>query len=474
MYSWRPTLNKTLSLKELWAELMECYKNVDVRCLALRDGGNWRNLMIVALASMKGKDDIKKEAEKDFSLLKELGVNEIRELGIFNDVLSKDDFLSFIDEMEKGRVTLNHQSIFLREGYGAWYIIEAPRVFRRGELADWPSVEYDLSGSPIEIPRDLDEKLESLGLLGGIDEVATIWLRVSTVRNYALNAMIVLPIYFKLEAFEASNNGLSLSFKVHRSLAPKLEVLLALREKCENAFRAIENKLIKFNEFQSSLTDSEFLRCEVRHKFKAFLNLKDEVYFCVRSGKLGLLHKDRVFFEDLLRRAEFKDPFINLLTKFISMDKIEKILQSEELLLEKKDASANFERLACYLLSLLGMRVIEMGDTRFRVVKEENGSSLGDIDIVAQDPRDGRLHVVQCTTGATVMDKISVLANVSDRLRRKGLQVEPLLMVKVRVAPEVKRNELRIRVVDREDLVRVIRALSVENIDEAKRILLGS
>jgi hypothetical protein len=72
------------------------------------------------------------------------------------------------------------------------------------------------------------------------------------------------------------------------------------------------------------------------------------------------------------------------------------------------------------------------------------------------------------------MDKISVLANVSDRLRRKGLQVEPLLMVKVRVAPEVKRNELRIRVVDREDLVRVIRALSMENIDEAKRILLGS
>jgi hypothetical protein len=46
--------------------------------------------------------------------------------------------------------------------------------------------------------------------------------------EYGINAVIVLPIYFDLKAFEMTDNEFSLFFKVHKCLYPKLEVLLTL------------------------------------------------------------------------------------------------------------------------------------------------------------------------------------------------------------------------------------------------------
>jgi hypothetical protein len=42
------------------------------------------------------------------------------------------------------------------------------------------------------------------------------------------------------------------------------------------------------------------------------------------------------------------------------------------------------------------------------------------------------------------------------------------------VASEIKENKSRIRVVNKEDLFRIVQTLKMENINEARRILLGS
>ena len=475
MHSWALRLNRRLKFKELWSELGECYKGVDVRCLALKKNEKWENLMIVAFSSMKEKSEIEKEADKDFSMLKELRVNEIEELGIFHEVLSPEYFLDFVEKMEKGEIILNHQSILLRQGYEYHDIIDSLRVIPVDEYGRYPVANYELYGKPVEIPKELSEKIESLGLLSGIDEIALTWLKMPHVIEYGINAVIVLPIYFDLKAFEITDNEFSLSFKVHKCLYPKLEVLLTLRERISHeTSRTVENKLVKSNEFSSSPVNSEFLECKVKYKFNTFLNLKNEIYFCIKSGKLGVLSHELRLVEDIVKKIEFKEPFMNFLTKFIAPETVENLLEGKQQLLKKKDPSTEFQRLISYLLFLLNMKVMEIGDTLFGVVKRKDGTTLGEIDIIAQDFQSGKLYAIQCSISSPEMKDISSLTNISYQLRKDGFQVEPLIIVRDLAVREIKENKSRIRVIDKEDLLKIVQALKMENVNEAKRILLGS
>jgi hypothetical protein len=449
-----------------------CYKSIDVRCLALKDNEKWKNLMTIAFSSMKEKSEIEKEADKDFSMLKELKVNEIEELGIFNEVFVPENFPYFVERMEKGEITLNHQSILLRQGYESHGITNSPRIIPFEDYGRYPVTNYELYGSSIEIPRELSEKLESLGLLHGIDEISSIWLKMRYITGYGINAIIILPIYFNLKTFELSGNEFSLSLKVHKCLYPKLEAILALRERFNEASRAVENKLIKSNEFSCLPANSEFLECKVKYKFNTFLNLENEICFCIRSSKLGVLSYERKLVKDIVKKIEFKEPFMNFLTKFITLETIENLLEGKQQLLKKKDPSTEFQRLVSYLLSLLNMKVVEIGDTLFGTVKRENGSSVGDIDIIAQDFQTAKLYVIQCSISSEMSD-ISSSVNITHQLRRSGFQVEPLIIVRDFAIPEIKNNKSRVRVIDKEDLTKIVQALKMENINEAKRILLG-
>jgi hypothetical protein len=474
MPSWNFRLNRGLSFQELWAELKGCYKSIDVRCLALKDNEKWKNLMVIAFSSMKGKDIIEKEADKDFSTLKELKVDEIEELGIFHEVFSPEDFLNFVWRMEKGEITLNHQFILLRQGYESRGITDSPRVIPVDEYGRYPVANYEFYGSSVEISGKLHEKLESLGLLYGIEEVASTWLKMPRIIGYGINAIIVLPIYFELKTFEISDNEFFLSLKLHKCLYPKLETLFVLRKKFNGIYRAVENKLIKSNEFSCFPVDSEFLECKTRYKFNTFLNLENEIYFCIKSDKLGVLSYEHKLVKDIVKKIEFKEPFMNFLTKFISLEIVENLLEGKQQLLKKKDPSTEFQRVVSYLLSLVNMKVMEIGDTLFGVVKREDGTIMGDIDIIAQGLQSGKLYVVQCSINPIEMRDISSLANISYQLRRNGFQAEPLIVVRDFVAPEIKENKSRIRVIDKEDLLRIVQALKMENINEARRILFGS
>jgi len=118
------------------------------------------------------------------------------------------------------------------------------------------------------------------------------------------------------------------------------------------------------------------------------------------------------------------------------------------------------------------MKVVEIGDTLFGTVKRENGSSVGDIDIIAQDFQTAKLYVIQCSISSEMSD-ISSSVNITHQLRRSGFQVEPLIIVRDFAIPEIKNNKSRVRVIDKEDLTKIVQALKIENINEAKRILLG-
>lgn len=431
--------------------------------------------MIVAFSSMKEKEDIEKEVVRDFSMLKELKVNEIENIGIFNEIFLPENFLDFVNKMEKGEITLNHQSILLRQGYESHGITECLRTIPFEEYKRYPVANYELYGSSVEIPRELYEKLEWLGLFHGIDEIASIWLKMRSIAGYAINAIVVLPIYFEFKTFGISDNEFSLSWKVHKYLYPKLEVLFELRERFYEISKAVDIELIKFDEISCRPAGSEFLECETKHKFNTFLNLEDEIYFCIRSDKLGTFFHERMLVKDVIKKTEFKEPFMNFSTKFITLETVENLLEGKQRLLKKKkDPSIEFQLLISYLLSLLNMKVMDIGATLFETVKRKDGTTIGGIDIIAQDIQSQKLYVIQCSISTSkILEDISLLANICHELRKDGFQVEPLIIVRDFVTPEIKENKSRIKVIDREDLLKILQLLKMENINEARRILLG-
>jgi len=115
--------------------------------------------------------------------------------------------------------------------------------------------------------------------------------------------------------------------------------------------------------------------------------------------------------------------------------------------------------------------VVELGDTLYAKVKRKNGTDIGDVDIFARDVDTGKIYAIQCTIGTgRLIDKIDTFANVIEELRKRGHLVEPIIMVRDRAA-ESKRNVRRIKILDRDDIYRILKLIRERKISAAKRII---
>ena len=202
--------------------------------------------------------------------------------------------------------------------------------------------------------------------------------------------------------------------------------------------------------------------------------LEDYVHFNLFC-KLGVIFKDSRSIGDLYTIGGTKRPreeFLNSLVKFISIENLEAILLKGEDIkkLDVKRADVKFQRLIAWILSAIGFRIAELGDTKYGVVRRRNGVDIGDVDILAQDPESKKIYVVSCKVSPIKSEHIDTVVNVVDKLRRDGLLVEPIIFAGS-LSPEAKENKANIKVLDRDDILNILQLLRVNNLSEAKKVL---
>jgi hypothetical protein len=80
------------------------------------------------------------------------------------------------------------------------------------------------------------------------------------------------------------------------------------------------------------------------------------------------------------------------------------------------------------------------------------------------------MYITDATLRSPSDEKIDDIVNLQRLLRRRGIFVEPIVVVG-EYAPRKKRNTQNVKIIDSEDLQSIIDALRRRNIEEAKRIL---
>jgi len=86
------------------------------------------------------------------------------------------------------------------------------------------------------------------------------------------------------------------------------------------------------------------------------------------------------------------------------------------------------------------------------------------------DPQNQKMYVIDVTLRSPKDEKIDDLANLQLLLQRRGIFVEPMIIVG-EYAAEKKKNVRNIKVLDLEDLQSIMSALRKGNVEEAKKIL---
>jgi hypothetical protein len=300
------SVNRNLSIDDFWEELKGCYKSLNFRCIATKEGDFWKNVFFTAFLSRRSVENVRKETEQNQSFLVNLGINKIEELGVFSEVTEAQNTPAYIKQMQSGQITLGNNSIHLREGWEKSSLYDGLRTIKFGEYAEYPIINYEFySKDASSISEGLRNELLSLGLLYTIDELANIWLKMPSVTNYALNGIVIFPLYFNvIDVSFRDNREFIVKLKLHKYLYPKLTMLIALRRQMEGNYAVMENKRISFNEISPTIFDEDFLMCEVKSTFN--ISPQDEVYFRI-SSKLGILHHDLILIQDLIKRKEFKE-----------------------------------------------------------------------------------------------------------------------------------------------------------------------
>jgi hypothetical protein len=432
--------------------------------------------MVMGLLSERAVAEVKQDAEKDFSWLRDLKVTSIQDLGIFYDVVPSEDAPAYVESIREGKITVANEVIYLRKGYEQTSLYSSREwLMKFGEYGEYPVItfSFDSQTQTIMSPK-LDGDLRALGLLGSSDELGSLWLKMPSLRGYAMNVSLAFPLYFKASGPSMSDATYYFRFRVDRNLKSKLQLMVALRgEAGTPAPLAKENRLFRPENFETLVESKSFVDCQASAAFSSVPSVKDQVYCRVVIPSLGTIHEELNSVENMLRKTEFKDPLLGVFQRLVGADGVQQLLEGKKNLLKPGGNPANeFQRMIQWLLSLAGCKVIELGDTRYGTISRQDKSEIGDIDILAQDLESPTTYAIQCTISPPESRKIDVIANIANELRRAGLLVEPLIFVRD-YAGEVKKNTRKVRVADLEDFRKAIQLLSVGNTAEAKKVLLS-
>ncbi len=312
------SINRNMSFHELWEEVKGCYRSLDFRCIATKEGDSWKNIFFTAFLSRRNIDDVKKETEQDYKSLMSLGIDEIKELGIFYNVDEAQNLPRYIEQIQNGQMVLLNNTIHLREGWEKTSIYGSPRTIRFGEYGEYPLINYEFySRDSARISEALRNELSSLCFLETINELGRQWLKMPNLEGYGLNGIIVFPIYFNVINALMRDNEFDIKLKLHEYLYPRLNILIGLRRNVRGNYLIMENKRFSSKDILSSNLDEDLLTCEVKHIFKISpMSEEDEICFWI-SSKLGMLYHDRITMKRELKGVPFlKKLILSYLEKY--------------------------------------------------------------------------------------------------------------------------------------------------------------
>lgn len=467
-------LRNDITFERFWELTKGCYKSFEIRCVAEKTQDLWQNIMFSCFGTRREPEIAKRQADQDYAALTELRMKEIEELGIFYEVAGPDRTPQYMEMFRAGEVLFKDVNVRLREDHTVgtlWEAHEQGLVF--GDFIDYPIVQFPIgTRTGATASSHLYNDLVARGMVGGVDELGDLWLKITPITARALNGQLFFPLYLGAADMTFSDNELSMRTKAHKDIADQLSLSIALRRGTQSGRRVVaESKAFSGKDLPHQALDEDLSLYELKYKFKVVPVLEDEVLIRGASD-LGVLLNESRSVRDLSRTMEFKDRFTNLLAQFIEVNKLGKIAEGKarQLLKLKTGPDVDFERVVSYVLGMVGMVNAHLGDTHVGVVRRRDGIDIGEVDIVAEDTMTQKLYVIDCTTNPPKDSKIDVAADIVLELEERGIHVEPLIFVG-NYASEAKRNSRKVKVVDREDIKRVLDLVRQENIVEARRII---
>lgn len=284
------------------------------------------------------------------------------------------------------------------------------------------------------------------------------------VRSYGFSMIIDIPIYFLPVSVSLEGNTAYLRAICHKALANKLRLRLTLRRLLKRSYVPIENYLLAF-----PTPNEELGEVVVKQTFGSSLSREDEVSWAVVSG-IGIIAHEWRKVEDLLRKEVLIGDFPKLISQFVPLDRFEKLLRDKQVGGEIKRPDLSFQRIVVWLLSMLGFQLVELEGTAYKMVKEEDGT-LREIDVLmcdSQNPK--KVYVIDITLRSPEDKKIDDLANLQLLLQRRGILVEPMIVVG-EYATEKKKNVRNVKVLDLEDLQFILNTLKRGSVEEARRVV---
>jgi len=464
------SLRHDITVETLWEELKDCFRSLLLKAIAVRDEDDiWKNVLITGLLTCEEPERLKREVEEEFSDLVELGVTELDDLIILYDVLSSEEFPNVIHELQGGNITISNQYIKLRDPNGKVEVSPYTYFIYR-DLHEFPRVGVIIGSrtapSDLKNLKRVEEELKSLGYYD-IEELGFQWLKVTNLRGLSLEATIAIPIYLSNTVLEFNKAEGTIRFraKVHKALLPKLRLLIALREKhASRLFTPVEMARRDFNELITRECTRDFVIVEFDYKFK---KLRRDDHICYRIfGRLGILEEQDIPLERLLPEVPILQ---RLFTEFLELDELMEILEEKKIGGHIRRPELAFQRAVAWLFTLLGYKVIELEGTDFKEFVDLDGSRR-EVDMILYDDENNRIYIVDCTIRAPEPKKVDDIANAKESLLRKGMDVEPLIVVG-ESALETKKNVRRVKVLDLEDLKKMISYLKQGDVNSARELL---
>jgi hypothetical protein len=421
--------------------------------------------MVTGFLSMRNEDYLKKVVMQEYDQLKNLGVTKIDTLLITFDIYNAAHFLEFVKHLSSGSIVIGGESIKLGENIKTE--LEAYSHLYLQESYDFPRINLIASGTGKKLDsesiRKIEEELKVYGYKS-LDELGLQWLMLPNVRGYGFDAIIDIPIYFLPISIDLGNSEVIFRAICHKALAQKLGLRVTLRRIHERDYVPIENYRLTF-----PIPNEEIEEVRIGQPLKSSLRKEDIVEYVVTS-KIGIVVERSERVEHLLQKEILTEGFSKLISQFITLDELKKLVTEDKRVGgEIKRPDLSFQRIIVWLLSMLGFQLVELEGTAYKTLEEENGTRR-EIDVLMCDPQTKAMYIIDTTLRSPSDEKIDDVVNLQRLLRRRGIFVEPVIVVG-EYAAEKKRNTPNVKILDSEDLQSIIDSLRRGNIEEAKKIL---
>jgi hypothetical protein len=318
--------------------------------------------------------------------------------------------------------------------------------------------------------QEIEEELKECGYTS-LNDLGPQWLMLPDVIGYTYDVLIDFPIYFLPMSVDLSDGEVIFRAICHKALAQRLKLRVTLKRRMVvHEIGYVSANYVPEENYMITLPEpsEELGEVKVEQPFKSSLR-REDIVECAIVSKLGVVAVKSGEVERILQK-EISGDFPKLVSQFITLDKLRELLESRQVggVFGKKPDLA-FQRVVVWLFSILGFQVAELEGTNHKILREENGTQR-EVDVLMCDPQTKKLYVIDVTLRSPEDKKIDDIANLKLSLQRRGVFVEPMIVVG-ELATEKKRNVRNIKILDYEDLQNILEALRRGEAEEAKRLI---